>query len=32
MVVNKIENQGKHWYKMLENGQITDFDETFDQL
>ncbi len=26
--VNKIEN----WYKMLQNGQVTDFSETLDQL
>ncbi len=25
MVINKIENQGKNWYKMLENGQMTGF-------
>ncbi len=23
--VNKIENQGENWYKMFQNGQITDF-------
>ncbi len=22
--VNKIENQGENWYKMLQNGQMTD--------
>ncbi len=27
MGVNKIENQRKKWYKMLENGQMTDFAE-----
>ncbi len=25
--VNKIENQGEHWYKMFQNGQMTDFCE-----
>ncbi len=30
--VNKIENQGKNLYKMLQNGQMTDFYEKLDQL
>ncbi len=25
--VNKIENQGENWYKMFQNGQMTDFCE-----
>ncbi len=29
---NKFENQGVNWYKMLENGQMTDFAEKNDQL
>ncbi len=28
--VNKIENQGENWYKILQNGQITDFGEKLD--
>ncbi len=30
MGIKKIENHGQNWYKMLENGQMTDFDEIFD--
>ncbi len=30
--VNKIENQGEFFFKMLQNGQITDFGEKIDQL
>ncbi len=30
--VNKIVNQGENWYKMLQNGQMTDLCETLDQL
>ncbi len=30
--MKKIENQGKNWYKMLENGQMTYFAEQLDQL
>ncbi len=30
--VNMIETHGKNWYKMLENGQRTDFVETFYQM
>ncbi len=29
---NKIENQGKNWYKFIQNGQRTDFCETLDEL
>ncbi len=29
---NKIENQRENWYKMLQNGEMTNFSETFDQL
>ncbi len=25
--VNKIENQGENWYKMFQNGQITNYSE-----
>ncbi len=25
--VNKIENQGENWYKMFQNGPVTDFCE-----
>ncbi len=25
--VNKIKNQGDNWYKMLQDGQMTDFCE-----
>ncbi len=25
--VNKIENKGESWYKMFQNGQMTDFCE-----
>ncbi len=25
--VNKMENQGENWYKMFQNGQITDLCE-----
>ncbi len=28
----KIEKQGENWYKMLQNGQMTDLGETFDQI
>ncbi len=27
MGVNKIDNQGENWYKMLQSRQMTDFDE-----
>ncbi len=27
-----MENQGKNWYKMIQNGQMTDFGEILDQL
>ncbi len=30
--VNKIENQGEKWYKLLQNCQMTDFCEQIDQL
>ncbi len=30
--INKIENQGENWQKMLQNGQMTDFCEKLDQL
>ncbi len=30
--VNKIENQGESRYKMLQNCQMTDFDEKLDRL
>ncbi len=30
--VNKIENQGEIWYKLLKNGKMTDFGETLDHL
>ncbi len=30
--LNKIENQGEIWYKMLQNGQKTDFGEKIYQL
>ncbi len=29
--VNNINNQGQKWYKMLENGYMTDFAEQIDQ-
>ncbi len=29
---NKIENRGENWYKMLQNGQMTDFGKRIDQL
>ncbi len=29
---NKIKNQGNNWYKMLENGQMTDFGKKGNQL
>ncbi len=32
MGVNKIENQGEKWCKMLQNAQITDFGEKIHQL
>ncbi len=31
-VVNKIENQGENWYKLLQKCQMTDFGEKIDQL
>ncbi len=30
--VNKIENQGEKWYKLLQKCQMTDFLEKIDQL
>ncbi len=30
--VNKIENQGENWYKMLPYIQMTDLGEKFDQF
>ncbi len=30
--VNKIENQGENWYKLLQKCQMTDFCEKIDQL
>ncbi len=30
--VNKIENQGENWYKMFQNGQMTEFGEKLYQL
>ncbi len=30
--VNKIENQGEKWYKLLQKCQMTDFCEKIDQL
>ncbi len=30
--VNKIENQGENWYKLLQKCQMTDFCEKKDQL
>ncbi len=30
--VNKIEIQGENWYKMVQNGQMTDLCEKIDQL
>ncbi len=30
--VNQNKNQGEYWYKMLQNGQITDFGDKLDQF
>ncbi len=30
--VNKIENQGENWCKMLQNDQMTDFCEKLEQF
>ncbi len=30
--LNKIENQGENWYKLLQKCQMTDFCEKIDQL
>ncbi len=30
--VNRIDNQGENWYKMLQNGQMKDFGEKVDQF